>query len=275
MDIIDIILLALIQGLTEFLPISSSAHLILPSQLLGWVDQGMGFDVAVHVGSLLAVCLYFRKEIGDMLIAWYATLTPNKEDDAALTADQRFNGKLAWWIIFASIPLGLAGFLGHDFIDQHLRSAMVIAITTIAFGILLGFVDIRAKQNVPLDAFSFKGAMIIGFAQAIAIIPGTSRSGITMTAGLMLGLGRENAARFSFLMSIPAISMAGGYLTLKLMTGTETVDWTSMAIGSVLAFVSAYACIHYFLILVNKIGMMPFVIYRLVLGTGLLAFLLI
>lgn len=274
MDTLEIILLALIQGFTEFLPISSSAHLILPSQLLGWVDQGLGFDVAVHVGSLLAVCLYFRQEIADMLIAWYATLTPNKEDDAALTDEQRLNGKLAWWIIFASVPAGLFGYLGSDFIAEHLRSALVIAITTIVFGLLLGFVDIKAKQNVSMEGIGFKGAMIIGFAQVLALIPGTSRSGITMTAGLMLGLSRENTARFSFLMSIPAISMAGGYLTLKLLTGGEAVDWFSMGIGSLLAFISAYACIHYFLILVNKIGMMPFVIYRLILGIGLLAFLL-
>ncbi|GLX81776.1 undecaprenyl-diphosphate phosphatase [Thalassotalea eurytherma] len=272
MSLIEVFLLALIQGLTEFLPISSSAHLILPSQLLGWIDQGMGFDVAVHVGSLLAVCLYFRKEIGDMVVAWYATLTPNKEDDAALTAEEKLNGRLAWWIVFATIPAGAFGFFGADFIEENLRSALVIAITTIAFGLLLGFADIKAKQNVSLEQFTFKKAMIIGFAQAIAIIPGTSRSGITMTAGLMLGLSRENAARFSFLMSIPAIAMAGGYLTLKLVMGNEVVDWTAMGIGALLSFVSAYACIHYFLILVNKIGMMPFVIYRLVLGGVLLWF---
>lgn len=272
MSLFEVFLLALIQGLTEFLPISSSAHLILPSQLLGWIDQGMGFDVAVHVGSLLAVCLYFRKEIGDMVVAWYATLTPNKEDDAALTAEEKLNGRLAWWIVFATIPAGAFGFFGADFIEENLRSALVIAITTIAFGLLLGFADIKAKQNVSLEEFTFKKAMIIGFAQAIAIIPGTSRSGITMTAGLMLGLSRENAARFSFLMSIPAIAMAGGYLTLKLVMGNEVVDWTAMGIGALLSFVSAYACIHYFLILVNKIGMMPFVIYRLVLGGVLLWF---
>lgn len=275
MTLLDIFLLALIQGLTEFLPISSSAHLILPSAILGWQDQGIGFDVAVHIGSLFAVCLYFRKEIADMLVAWYATLTPNKEDDAALTAEQRLNGKLAWWIVFATIPLGSLGYLGADFIEENLRSAMVIAISTIAFGLLLGFVDIKAKQNVSIENIGFKGAMIIGAAQALALIPGTSRSGITMTAGLMLGLSRENAARFSFLMSIPAIAMAGGYLTLKFITGTEEVDWTAMGIGAVLSFISAYACIHYFLILVNKIGMMPFVIYRLILGAVLLWFVLV
>ena len=143
MDIIEIILLALIQGFTEFLPISSSAHLILPSQILGWRDQGQAFDVAVHVGSLIAVCLYFRKEIGDMLVAWYATLTPNKEDDAALTYDQKLNGKLAWWIIFASIPAGFFGYLSADFISENLRSVLVIAATTILFGVLLGIVDIK------------------------------------------------------------------------------------------------------------------------------------
>ena len=246
MTTLEVFLLALIQGLTEFLPISSSAHLILPSQILGWIDQGMGFDVAVHVGSLVAVCLYFRKEIRDILVAWYATLTPNKEDDALLTAEEKLNGRLAWWILFATIPAGAFGYLGADFIDANLRSALVIAITTIVFGLLLGFVDIKAKQNVPLEAFTFKKAMIIGFAQALAIIPGTSRSGITMTAGLMLGLSRENAARFSFLMSIPAIAMAGGYMTLKLITGNEVVDWSAMGMGAIVAFISAYACIHYF-----------------------------
>ena len=274
MTLLDIFILALIQGLTEFLPISSSAHLILPSAIMGWYDQGIGFDVAVHLGSLVAVCLYFRKEIRDIIIAWYATLTPNKEDDTALTDSERINGKLAWYIVFASIPLGAFGYLGADFIEENLRSAMIIALTTIGFGLLLGLADIKAKQHVSLDKLGFKGVMIIGCAQALAIIPGTSRSGVTMTAGLMLGLSRENAARFSFLMSIPAIVMASGYLTLKFITGNEVVDWIAMAIGALLSFISAYACIHYFLILVAKIGMMPFVIYRLVLGVILLWFIL-
>jgi len=149
---------------------------------------------------------------------------------------------------------------------------LVIAGTTILFGCLLGFADIKAKQNVSIEKLGFKGAMLIGLAQAIAIIPGTSRSGITMTMGLMLGLSRDNAARFSFLLSIPAIAMAGSYLTLKAFLSAEAIDWQAMGIGSVLSFVSAYACIHVFLILLNKIGMMPFVIYRLILGVALLAF---
>tara|TARA_R110000737_G_C14546491_1_gene479966 strand:+ start:60 stop:872 length:813 start_codon:yes stop_codon:yes gene_type:complete len=269
MSTIDVFILALIQGLTEFLPISSSAHLILPSAVFGWKDQGQALDVALHVGTLFAVVLYFRKEVGSMAVAWFGTIGIGPEKN-----NHSFDGKLAWWILIASIPLGLVGLLGKDFIEENLRSAAVIAITTLVFGVLLGFADIKAKENVSVEKLGFKGAMIIGLAQAIALIPGTSRSGITMTLGLMLGLSKENAARFSFLLSIPAIVMTGGYLTYKLITSAESVDWSTLGLGSVLAFVSAYACIHYFLILVSKIGMMPFVIYRLILGAGLLWFVL-
>jgi undecaprenyl-diphosphatase len=269
MSTIDVFILALIQGLTEFLPVSSSAHLILPSAVFGWEDQGQALDVALHVGTLLAVVLYFRKEVGSMAVAWFGTvgIGPEKNNNS-------FDGKLAWWILLASIPLGVVGLLGKDFIEENLRSAAVIAITTLVFGVLLGFADIKAKENVSVEKLGFKGAMIIGLAQALALIPGTSRSGITMTLGLMLGLSKENAARFSFLLSIPAIIMTGGYLTYKLITSAEPVDWNTLGLGSVLAFFSAYACIHYFLILVGKLGMMPFVIYRMVLGAGLLWFVL-
>jgi len=269
MSTIDVFILAIIQGLTEFLPISSSAHLILPSAVFGWQDQGQALDVALHVGTLLAVVLYFRKEVGSMAVAWFGTvgIGPEKNKNS-------FDGKLAWWILLASIPLGIVGLLGKDFIEENLRTAAVIAITTLVFGVLLGFADIKAKENVSVEKLGFKGAMIIGLAQALALIPGTSRSGITMTLGLMLGLNKENAARFSFLLSIPAIVMTGGYLTYKLISSAEAVDWSTLGLGSVLAFFSAYACIHYFLILVNKIGMMPFVIYRLLLGAGLLWFVL-
>ena len=272
MSTLEIIILALLQGLTEFLPISSSAHLILPSQILGWQDQGLAFDVAVHVGTLLAVMSYFRKELGVMSVAWLGTINIGPEKN-----NQSFDGKLAWWILFATIPAGLFGLLGKDFIEEHLRSALVIAATTLLFGFLLGFADVKAgnrKEHKPLENLGIKGAMLIGLAQAIALIPGTSRSGITMTIGLMLGLSRDNAARFSFLLSIPAIAMAGSYLTLKLVLSTEAVDWQAIGLGSLLAFVSAYACIHYFLILLNKVGMMPFVVYRLILGAGLLWFVL-
>ncbi|ALO35875.1 UDP pyrophosphate phosphatase [Colwellia sp. MT41] len=272
MSTLEIIILALLQGLTEFLPISSSAHLILPSQIFGWQDQGLAFDVAVHVGTLLAVIMYFRKEVGAMAVAWLGTVGVGPEK-----GKQSFDGKLAWWILFATIPAGLFGLLGKDFIEEHLRSALVIAATTLLFGFLLGFADIKAGKRAthkPMEKLGFKGAMLIGLAQAIALIPGTSRSGITMTIGLMLGLSRASSARFSFLLSIPAITMAGSYLTLKLVLSAEGVDWFAMGLGSLIAFVSAYACIHYFLILLEKLGMMPFVIYRLILGVGLFWYIL-
>lgn len=263
MSTIEIIILALIQGLTEFLPISSSAHLILPSQLLGWADQGLAFDVAVHVGTLMAVIIYFRKDVGEMFFAWTNSIVKKEHNGESA---------LAWWIIFATIPAGLFGLFGKDFIEEHLRSAAVIAITTIVFGLLLGYVDIKGKQTKEIKSLGIKGAMYIGLAQAVALIPGTSRSGITMTMGLMLGLTRDAAARFSFLLSIPAIAMAGSYLTLKLVLEAKGVDWQAIAFGSVVAFISAYACIHYFLILLDKLGMMPFVIYRLLLGAFLIWF---
>jgi undecaprenyl-diphosphatase len=278
MSTCEIFILAMLQGLTEFLPVSSSAHLILPSAILGWSDQGLAFDVAVHVGTLLAVVMYYRKELSRMSVAWFHTL-PIGAKTTEKNNETHFEGQLAWWILFATIPAGLFGLFGKDIIEEYLRSALVIAITTLLFGVLLGYADSlagkrKADEHKTFEKLGFKGAMLIGLAQAVALIPGTSRSGITMTIGLMLGLSRENAARFSFLLSVPAIAMAGSYLTLKLILSAEGVDWFAMISGSVIAFVCAYACIHYFLILLEKVGMMPFVIYRLVLGTALLWFVL-
>jgi len=276
MSTFDIIILALIQGLTEFLPISSSAHLILPSQILGWDDQGLAFDVAVHVGTLMAVVLYYRSLLGKMLLAWFGSLSSITKPQ---TVQQNFDATLSWWILFATIPAALFGFLAKDFIEQYLRTALVISAMTLLFGFFLGYADVIAgkrtqNEEKPLEKLGFKGAMLIGFAQMIALIPGTSRSGITMTFGLMLGLSRVNAANFSFLLSIPIIAMAGGYYSLQLFTSAAMVDWYAMLLGIIISFSSAFACIHYFLILVEKLGMMPFVIYRLFLGVGLLWFVL-
>jgi undecaprenyl-diphosphatase len=201
MTTLEIVVLAIIQGLTEFLPISSSAHLQLPSHLLGWKDQGLGFDVATHVGTLLAVLLYFKKDVVELTIAWFASLKGNKSAQS----------NLAWCIIIGTIPAGLAGLLLKDFIEIYARSVTVIAATTIVFGLLLGWADKYATQTKVIDQITFKNALLIGLAQAMALIPGTSRSGITMTVGLMLGFDRQSAARFSFLLSIPIIVLAGGY----------------------------------------------------------------
>ena len=261
MDILHIIVLALIQGLTEFLPISSSAHLILVPVFLGWPDQGLAFDVAVHVGTLTAVVVYFRHELQKLSRDWAGSLAQRQRVGDSM---------LAWAVLFGTIPVGIAGLLFNNVVENLLRSTLVIAATTILFGVLLGWSDRAGRRERSEHQLGWKDVVVIGCAQAIALIPGTSRSGITMTAGLMMGLTREAAARFSFLLSIPVIVLAGGLETLKLIESTAPVDWRSLILGALISAVSAYACIHFFLKLLERIGMMPFVIYRLVLGAVLL-----
>ncbi|WP_323844742.1 undecaprenyl-diphosphate phosphatase [Microbulbifer magnicolonia] len=260
MEIFQIVILALIQGLTEFLPISSSAHLILPNQVLGWPDQGLAFDVAVHFGSLIAVVAYFRHDIWALLRDGLGGLVNNRFTD---------DGRLAWLIVLATIPTGLAGLFFKGFIETHLRSAAVIAATTIGFGILLWWADVRGVRTQTLAQLNWKKALFIGAAQVLALIPGTSRSGITMTAGLMLGMEREAAARFSFLMSIPVIALSALLLTYDLLL-LESVPWGDILLGTVLSLISAYLCIHFFLQFISRIGMAPFAIYRLLLGAALI-----
>ena len=265
MDNLQAVILAFIQGITEFLPISSSAHLILPKEVFGWPDQGLAFDVAVHVGTLSAVLIYFRKDVAQLFVGWFATLAQRQMNP---------HGHLAWMIIAATIPAGLAGLLFADFIEHHLRSMAVIAATTIGFGLLLGYADKRHRVNSELIRISLWMALFIGCAQALALIPGTSRSGITITAALLIGLSREHAARFSFLLSIPIIVLSGGHEGLKLLNDGG-IDLLPLLIGVVVSAVSAYTCIYLFLGFINRIGMMPFVIYRLLLGGALIALMLI
>lgn len=260
MDLVQIILLALIQGLTEFLPISSSAHLILVPRLIGWADQGLAFDVAVHVGTLGAVLLYFRRELIPMGRDWFASFATRKP-----TRDAR----LAWAVVLGTIPAGLAGILLNDLVEQHLRSPLVIAATTVVFGVLLWLADVRRKQNRDEHDLTFVDILIIGLAQALALIPGTSRSGITITAALFMGLGRQSAARYSFLLSIPIIAAAGLLQTNKLVQHAVAVDWGTMVLAVAIAGISAYLVIHFFLKLIAQFSMMPFAVYRLLLGTVL------
>ncbi|HEC19524.1 MAG TPA: undecaprenyl-diphosphate phosphatase [Gammaproteobacteria bacterium] len=257
MDSLHAIFLALLQGFTEFLPISSSAHLILLPRLLGWPDQGLAFDVAVHVGTLSAVVLYFRRELVPMGRDWFRSL---------LTRQQTADSRLAWAVLWGTVPVGLAGLLLKGFIEHNLRSELVIAGATIGFGLLLWLADTKCRGRRDEHGLRISDIAIIGIAQALALIPGTSRSGATMTAGLMLGLSRQAAARFSFLLSIPVIVLAGGLLTIELIRSPALVDWRAMIIGAVTSAITAYLCIHFFLKLLERMGMLPFVIYRLLLG---------
>ena len=249
--------LAAVQGLTEFLPISSSAHLILLPRLLGWPDQGLAFDVAVHVGSLMAVLLYFRHDLVPMIHDWVLTLAgkPNTE-----------YSKLAWAVIIGTIPLGIGGVLMKVAVGGDLRSPLVIAATTIIFGLLLGWADHIGKRDRDEHSLGWKDALLIGGSQILALIPGTSRSGITITTGLLLGLTRTAAARFSFLLSIPAIILPGILLGADLAESPEPIHWRSFIIGVVCSAVFAYVCIQLFLTLIQRMGMMVFVVYRILLG---------
>ncbi len=262
MDLIQIVLLSLVQGLTEFLPISSSAHLILVPVLTGWQDQGLAFDVAVHIGTLLAVVGYFRSELITMLAEWSGSLVGR-----GMTAD----AKLAWAVGLGTIPVGLAGLVFKDQIELYLRSPLVIATTTIIFGLLLWWADYRGKRQSDEYQMGWQTVLVVALSQVFALIPGTSRSGVTMTAALAMGMTRQGAARFSFLLSIPVILLAGGLEVVELFQQGEGVDWATLLLGTLLSAISAYLCIHYFLKLLDRLGMVPFVVYRLLLGVLLIS----
>lgn len=261
MDWLQVWVLALVQGLTEFLPVSSSAHLILIPQLTQWDDQGLAFDVALHLGSLAAVLIYFRHQLTAMTVSWFSSLRTRQLDDDA---------RLAWAVVLATIPVGLAGLLFNDVIASVLRSPLYIAAGLIIFGVALGWADWRYRGTRSVNQMNWKDVLWIGLAQALALFPGTSRSGITLTAGLFLGLSREAAARFSFLLSIPVILLACGLETVDLVMTDEPVAWGFMLAGIAISGVTAYCCIHYFLVFIRRIGMQPFVIYRLLLGAVLI-----
>lgn len=258
MEWLHIITLALIQGITEFLPISSSAHLILVAEFGGWGDQGLPFDVAVHLGTLGAVCLYFRRDLS-------AYLSSGLDFAAGRGADAQFEELLK--VSLATLPVVIGGLLFKDLVEGELRSLATIAWATIGFGLVLGIADRFRGEKMDV---SWLTAGLIGVAQMLALIPGTSRSGITISAALLLGLSRTRAARFSFLLSIPTIAGAAILTTADLVSAPEPARWLDLCIGAGLSGVSAYLCISAFISLVERTGMLPYVIYRLLLGMGLL-----
>ena len=277
MTITHIVVLALLQGITEFLPVSSSAHLIFPSQILGWPDQGLAFDVAVHIGTLLAVIFYYMSDLVQITTHTIESVIKRRQTPLS---------RLGWYIVIATIPAGLAGLLLEGYVSTVARSIHVIAYTTIGFGVLLGIasyinrkinwrtiINIEGQRADSLRQLTLQQAVIIGFAQALALIPGTSRSGITLTAGLFLGLRPEAAARFSFLLAIPIIIASGSLEGYKLITDqTIGANPVEMLIGAVISFVTAIIVINLFMRFISKSGMAVFVVYRILLGRALLYF---
>lgn len=255
-----LIVLAVVQGVTEFLPISSSGHLILLPRVAGWPDQGLAFDVAAHLGSLGAVTLYFREDIAALSRAWIHSLTSGVIDIQA---------RLAWGVLIATVPVGVMGLLAHDAIATDLRTPQVIATATVFFGLALWWMDVRGRRTRGLKSLSLIDAFLIGCVQTLALIPGTSRSGVTMTAALAFGFSRQAAARLSFLLSIPVIVLASGLEIVELSASAEPQPWGELGFVVLLAGLSAYVCIAIFLQFIERVGMLPFVLYRIALGCAL------
>ncbi len=262
MDTAQILILACVQGFTEFLPISSSAHLILTPLVFGQDLQDLAFDVAVHLGTLAAVVMYFRRELGRMFGALLSAVSSRRPNEP--------NAQLAWLIVLATLPVVILGWPLKGLLEWLRTDASLIALvigwTTIGFGLFLGWADWWGRGGRSEDRLKGSEAILIGLFQVIAIIPGVSRSGITMTAGLLLGLSRQAAARFSFLLAIPTILMAGAIETLDLIHSAQPVDWSALALGAIASYLIAYLTIRFFLDLIERLGMWPFVLYRLLLG---------
>ncbi len=257
MTTLQIVILAIVQGLTEFLPVSSSGHLVLVPYLFEWTDQGLAFDVAVHFGSLVAVCIFFRKDIASLITGALQVLGGNIK-----TPESR----MALGIALGTIPAALAGLLFASWIEGNLRQPIVLVYTLAGYGIVMALADRFGRRDRSIAGIGLRDAIIIGCAQSLALVPGTSRSGITITAARILGFERQDAARFSFLLSAPVIFLAAGYKFVELMSSNATVAWGQLGLGALVACVVAYISIQFFMRVVTRIGLAPFSIYRLLLA---------
>ncbi len=259
------IILGISQGLTEFLPISSTAHTLIVSRLLGWPDPGAAFTAVTQVGTELAVVIYFRNDIARILKAWFASLTK---------ADQRSNpdAKMGWYVIIGTIPIGIAGLAFKSSIETTARNLWLVAGSLIVMGILLGLADRYAKHTKSEVDLNTKNAILFGLGQALALIPGVSRSGATITAGLAMGFKRDVAARYSFLLAIPAV-FASAALTAGDIASDDFVNWPATIVATVVAFVVGYFVIAGLMKYLQTRTFLPFVIYRIGLGTLLLVLL--
>lgn len=258
---LQVIVLAIVQGLTEFLPISSSGHLVLVPSFFGWSDQGMAFDVAMHFGSLTAVLIYFRQDIVTLLRGTSQVLTANVSS---------FESRLALAIGLGTIPAAVVGLALGDWIGANLRSPVVIAGTLSGYAVLMFLADRLGKKTRDLKSIGVRDVVVIGIAQSLALVPGTSRSGITISAALALGFERTEAARFSFLLAVPVILLATAYELTILAASEATVAWGQLAFGAAVSALVAYLSIEFFMRFVNRVGLLPFVLYRIALAAVIL-----
>ena len=259
------IVLGISQGLTEFLPISSTAHTLVVSRLLGWPDPGAAFTAVTQVGTELAVVIYFRNDIARILKAWFSSLTK---------ADQRSNpdAKMGWYVIIGTIPIGVAGLAFKSSIETTARNLWLVAASLIFMGVLLGLADRFAKHTKSEADLNTKNAILFGLGQALALIPGVSRSGATITAGLAMGYKRDVAARYSFLLAIPAV-FASAALTAGDIASDDFVNWPATIVATIVAFVVGFMVIAGLMKYLQTRTFMPFVVYRIVLGSVLIVLL--
>ncbi|MEU2507277.1 undecaprenyl-diphosphate phosphatase [Streptomyces sp. NPDC007863] len=263
-------ILGLVQGLTEFLPISSSAHLRLTAAFAGWEDPGAAFTAITQIGTETAVLIYFRKDIGRIISAWFRSLT-----DKSMRSDH--DAQMGWLVIVGSIPIGVLGVTLKDQIEGPFRDLRLIATTLIVMGVVLGVADRLAardeiggrhrvvRERKTLKDLGVRDGLIFGFCQAMALIPGVSRSGATISGGLLMGYTRESAARYSFLLAIPAV-LASGVFELKDATEGGHVSWGPTIFATIVAFGVGYAVIAWFMKFITTKSFMPFVYYRIALG---------
>lgn len=266
---LNAIILGIVQGFTEFLPISSTAHLAIVGKLIdGAKDPGARFTAITQIGTELAVLIFFRRDIASIISAWLKSLRRNSH----LTHHQRSDARLAWLIGIGSVPIVVLGYLGQDFIENDLRKLWIIAASLIIFGFLLGFLDFMGRNERTLDQLTPGHGILYGLAQAIALVPGVSRSGATIAMGRALGYRRESALRYSFLLAMPAVFGSGLYQLKKAVGDPESSVFTmpETITATVIAFVVGYAVIAWLMRYISTKSFTPFVIYRIALGVALL-----
>ncbi|TXH45191.1 MAG: undecaprenyl-diphosphate phosphatase [Actinobacteria bacterium] len=264
----EAVFLGILQGLTEFLPISSSAHLLIFSQIFGWQDPGAAFTAVTQIGTETAVLIYFRKDIWRIITTWVKSLyTPELRGN--------LDARMGWYVIVGTIPIAVIGVLFADQIETAARNLWLVSTVLIVFGIILGVADKVGAKTRGLETLSMRSGLVYGFGQALALIPGVSRSGATITTGLFMGFTREAATRYAFLLAIPAVLASGFFEATKIGDpGQANVAWPQVIVATLVAFVIGYAVISWLLKFVSTHSYMPFVIYRVALGSlvlGLLA----
>lgn len=274
MGFIEAVILGLIQGLTEFLPISSSAHIRIAGLFLGNVDPGATFTAITQIGTELAVIIYFRKDIARIIGRWFRHFRSSKGAHAVAIPKDDPDVRLGWLIIIGTIPIVIVGFLAQDLIRDALRSLWITAVVLIVFGIVLGIADLAGRKSKPIEQLTFRDGILIGLAQILALIPGVSRSGATMSAGLGLGYTRTAAARYGFLLAIPAVFGSGLYeLVHSFGEPKGAYGYPETLLATVVAFGVGYAVIAFLMRYIQKRSFLPFVVYRLLLGAALIALL--